>query len=421
MLPSGVARDELGVPRTTHATWRTRGLPSLVSLDDARTDDALVLAEARALRAEREIKKLRAILRLLTATMLALDVSLRSVRVPAERHKRRILRALDVASAFAPRAKLCALIGLNPARARAWREREKSCLLDDQASCPRSRPTRLTPGERATITRLFVAEELKHFSVHALKYFAAREGIVHASYVTWLRVIRAAGLARRRTRLHPQRPRVGLRAKAPVEWLHIDVSVLRLRDGTKAYLQAVVDNFSRRVLSFAVTPHVGGEHTKAMLVRAIAELPDGVTPKLMSDGGSENAIARTDFTLASAFEHIVAQADIAFSNSMVEALWSQMKHRWLFLHTLDSIETVERLVGQYVKDHNARIPMPVLGGRTPDEAYFGQGADLRVDLAQAGAAARRERVEHNRSLACGACVPVVGPNELPAEASGRVR
>jgi putative transposase len=358
MLPSGVARDELGVPRTTHATWRTRGLPALVSLDDARTDDALVLAEAGALRAEREIRKLRAILRLLTATMLALDVSLQSVRVPAERDKSRILRALDSASAFVPKAKLCALIGLSLTRARAWREREKRCLLDDQASCPRSHPTRLTRGERATIGRLFVADELKHFSVHALRYFAALQRLVHASYATWLRVIRAAGLARPRARVHPKRPRVGLRAKAPAEWLHIDVSVLRLRDGAKAYLQAVVDNFSRRVLSFAVTPHVGGEHTKAMLVRAIADLPEGAEPKLMSDGGSENAIARTDFTLASAFEHIVAQADVAFSNSMVEALWSQMKHRWLFLHTLDSIETVERLVALYVRDHYAKIRSP---------------------------------------------------------------
>src|SRR5690606_16961220 len=95
MLPSEVARDELGVPRTTHASWRARGLPALVSLDEARTDEALVIAEARALRAEREIRKLRAILRLLTAVMLALDVSLRSLRVPAERDKRRILCALD--------------------------------------------------------------------------------------------------------------------------------------------------------------------------------------------------------------------------------------------------------------------------------------------------------------------------------------
>jgi putative transposase len=308
MLPSEVARDELGVPRTTYATWRTRGLPALVSLDDARTDDTLVLAEARSLRAEREVRKLRAILRLLTATMLALDVSLRSVRVPAERDKSRILRALDSASAFVPKAKLCAMIGLTPRRARAWTEREKRCLLDDQPPCPRSNPTRLTRNERATIARLFVADELKHFSVHALKYFASRGGLVHASYATWLRVIRAAGIARPRARVHPKRPRVGLRAAAPAEWLHIDVSVLRLRDGTKAYLQAVVDNFSRRVLSFAVTPHVGGERTKAMLVRAIAELPDGAEPKLMSDGGSENAIAQTDFTLASACEHVVAQA-----------------------------------------------------------------------------------------------------------------
>jgi hypothetical protein len=56
MLSSEVAREELGVPRTTHASWRARGLPALVSLDDARTDEAVVLADARALRAERGIR-----------------------------------------------------------------------------------------------------------------------------------------------------------------------------------------------------------------------------------------------------------------------------------------------------------------------------------------------------------------------------
>jgi hypothetical protein len=82
-----------------------------------------------------------------------------------------------------------------------------------------------------------------------------------------------------------------------------------------------------------------------------------------------------------------------------------------------AIQTVERLVAHYVRDHNAKIPMPVLGGRTPDEAYFGKGTELESELAHAGAAARKARVEHNRSVSCGACVPV----PVPTGASGRVR
>ena len=33
---------------------------------------------------------------------------------------------------------------------------------------------------------------------------------------------------------------------------HIDTTVIRLLDGTRAYLHAVIDNFSRRILAFRV-------------------------------------------------------------------------------------------------------------------------------------------------------------------------
>jgi putative transposase len=42
---------------------------------------------------------------------------------------------------------------------------------------------------------------------------------------------------------------VGIRADAPNELWHIDVTIIKLIDGTKAYLHAVIDNFSRRILA----------------------------------------------------------------------------------------------------------------------------------------------------------------------------
>ncbi len=45
----------------------------------------------------------------------------------------------------------------------------------------------------------------------------------------------------------------------PIEYWHIDVTVIRLLDGTKAYLHAIIDNFSRQTLSWrlgtARSPH----------------------------------------------------------------------------------------------------------------------------------------------------------------------
>jgi transposase InsO family protein len=50
---------------------------------------------------------------------------------------------------------------------------------------------------------------------------------------------------------------VGIRAKAPNELWHIDVTIIKLLDGTKAYLHAVIDNFSRRILAWTLEERLG--------------------------------------------------------------------------------------------------------------------------------------------------------------------
>ena len=59
---------------------------------------------------------------------------------------------------------------------------------------------------------------------------------------------------------------------------------------------------------------------------------------------------------ASVIQRVLAQVDIHFSNSMIESWWRQLKHQWLFLNTLDSIETVRKLVAFYVQQHNEHVP-----------------------------------------------------------------
>ncbi len=50
-------------------------------------------------------------------------------------------------------------------------------------------------------------------------------------------------------RVHPEKPKVGLRTSRADEMWHIDTTVIRLLDGTRTYLHAVIDNFSRRILA----------------------------------------------------------------------------------------------------------------------------------------------------------------------------
>jgi putative transposase len=91
---------------------------------------------------------------------------------------------------------------------------------------------------------------------------------------------------------------------------------------------------------------------------------------------------------------------------MIEAWWRSLKHQWLFLHSLDSITTIRRLVAFYIDEHNRVLPHSAFRGQTPDEMYFGTGAAVPADLRSRAAAARRARGEANRSASCATCPSV---------------
>ncbi len=304
-------------------------------------------------------------------------VTLAETRLPSAVAKRRVLRAVARAESAISRAAALRILGLTPARVREWTQRElRVCGLDDAPPCPRSVPGRLTRNERSAIRNMVEADEYKHLSQRLLALLGKRLGKVFASYGTWCRLIREHGWRRPRRRLYPAKLKAGIRALAPNEWWHVDVTIIRLLDGTRNYLHAVVDNYSRRVLAWTLETRLCAEGTRKILTEARKALAEGTKVSIMTDGGSENLVVRQDDDLAAVADHVVAQVDVTQSNSMVEALWSQLRHRWLYLHQLESFTGLEGLIRKYFLDHNSLIPRVELGGRTPDEAYRGEELDL---------------------------------------------
>jgi hypothetical protein len=102
-------------------------------------------------------------------------------------------------------------------------------------------------------------------------------------------------------------------------------------------------------------------------------------------------------------KRVLAQTDVTFSNSMIEAWWRSLKHQWLFLHELASQGQVEQLVRFYVEQHNTVIPHSAFRGQTPDEMYFGTGSEVSAKLEAGREEARKRRMESNRTTGCGAC------------------
>jgi len=88
---------------------------------------------------------------------------------------------------------------------------------------------------------------------------------------------------------------------------------------------------------------------------------------------------------------------------MIESWWRVLKHQWLYLNTLDTLATVQKLVAFYVEQHNKHLPHGAFHGQTPDEMYFGTGADIPKQLAAAKVAARQARLAGNRAVRCKTC------------------
>ena len=97
---------------------------------------------------------------------------------------------------------------------------------------------------------------------------AQRIGKVFASATTWAKLVRERGWRRPRLHVHPARPTVGVRAAQPNETWHVDMTVLRLLDWTKAFLHAIIDNYSRKILAWTVATRLEPTTTCQLLLDA---------------------------------------------------------------------------------------------------------------------------------------------------------
>jgi len=96
-------------------------------------------------------------------------------------------------------------------------------------------------------------------------------------------------------RVHPAKPKVGLRTTRADEMWHIDTTVIRLLDGARAYLHAVIDNFSRRILAWRVAETFALVNSVAVLLDATrGATPAETTPVVLADAGVENVNAQVD-------------------------------------------------------------------------------------------------------------------------------
>lgn len=146
-----------------------------------------------------------------------------------------------------------------------------------------------------------------------------------------------------------------------------DIRYIRLRHGF-AYLVAVMDWFSRYVLSWGVSLSMEGGFCVSALKAALAISKPEI---FNSDQGSQ-------FT-SGAFTQELLDRDIrismdgkgrAFDNIMIERLWRTVKYEEVFLKDYANIFAARDSLGEYLTFYNEERRHSGLGGRTPAAMYW---------------------------------------------------
>jgi transposase InsO family protein len=374
----------------------------VVTLDVFDKDVVILQKEVLALR--NRVERLVALLRLLVVLTRASGFSLACARFPDAAVKVSLLRAIERSCSVLPLRVALRVLRLSSSRYHSWK-REEECGLDDMPSCPRSSPQQLTRVEVETIRSMVTAEEYRHVPTGTLALLARRFGKVFASATTWYKLVRLYKWRRPRLRVHPSKPKDGIRSSAPNEIWHVDTTLIRLLDGTRAYLHAIIDNFSRRILAWKVSSTFDPSITAELLLDAASRLIDE-KPTLLVDGGVENFNSAVDELIETGvLRRLLAMTEISYSNSLIESWWRVLKHQWLYLNTLDTVNAVRKFVTFYVGEHNTCLPHSAFRGQTPDEMYFGTGENIPDQLEEMRATARHERLAWNRQASCEVCDP----------------
>ncbi len=392
----------LNIPRNTALNWIRKGVNDVTVLPSH--SESICRLKVKVLELEKTIERMRAMASFRDQVLSDSGCvpNWKGIRMLSTKLK--ILDSIGVQSTSLSLSDRLDAIGLSRKTYNLWLASRRVCHRIPEQRCLKRYPQSLTVDEIQTMKKLVTGPKYSHFSIRALSLFAQREKLLCCSRHTWYRYINQFQWKRCRI-VHPSKCKtIGIRATAPNEIWHVDTSQYKLQTGVKSYIQAVIDNYSKRVLAWSVSATVSGINTAALIRQAAynslcqTNFVASAGGSLMMDAGTENlnrdvAVAVAELNL----KKIVAKVDVRFSNARVESLFRSLKTNYLRQQRPRSLRDLGRQVGFYFSQYNGVIPHNSFDGATPDEAHWGSWTPARKgEMRAAVQKARKDRVLRNR-------------------------
>ena len=158
--------------------------------------------------------------------------------------------------------------------------------------------------------------------------------------------------------------------RAPNQVWSTDITYIRLVQGF-IYLVAVIDWFSRYVLSWKISNTLGSDFCIEALKDAL--MKEAQPDIFNTDQGSQ--FTGNEFTSVLKDRGIAISMDSkgrAFDNIFIERLWRSVKYEEVYLKQYRTVLEAKKGLRDYFEFYNRERPHQSLGYQTPEEIYLGR-------------------------------------------------
>jgi len=244
--------------------------------------------------------------------------------------------------------------------------------------CTKRFPNQLLPKEVLMIKAYLSHIDYMHWSKASIYLRAVRNNNLHCCISTFYKYCRLLGFTNLKnySKFNNHEP---LRTSRPNEVWCADVTIFKTNDGVKHYIHILMDHYSRKILGYTIEKSNSGKAIGKLLQDAYLKYKPAQT-MLLTDGGCENTNSNVTSFLESVSNntlvHKIAQRDVLFSNSMIEAFNKTFKYEFLYPKTINSGIGLIKIIDEAIPIYNKDRPQWSLSGNTPSETFSGISIDF---------------------------------------------
>ena len=394
------------IPKSTLYVWKNKDFSKLVGSDISLSDEKIELIKNYL--SNRTLLRAAKGLFFVYATWITISGNVRGMKSALRKSKETVVKTIDMCLPLLGLKHACKLFGISQHQFYTWKKKVK-CALSPFQACHRQTAFNISPSEVQTIKSFVQDESFKEYPLVAVYYEMMREAKAFMSLTAFYKYAKYFdGAVSRKT--GKAKPKKGIRAEKPKEIIHADVCIYRPLDYTKCFIYFIADNYSRMILGWKIATEYkssimldnlrnvyAGYHLDENKSDTVLLVDDGIENK----GFVSNAIENKELKIIK----LIAQKDIHFSNSMIEAVNKRIKYDFLFRRQLFDVEHTSRFLETAVEQYNNR-PHSSLYGQTPREVFHGAPPDKTIFKIQM-AEAKIKRIAENTTLSCDNCAFII--------------